>query len=372
MLPTFQLKKEKGKMRIGVLRTQHGEILTPAFMPVGTYGTVKAIFPKDLSEMGFRLLLANTLHLYLRPGKEIIQSVGNLHRFFGWSHSLLTDSGGFQILSMSRLTSITDEGMKFRSHRDGSLHFLTPEEVVEFQEDIGADIIMPLDHPSPYPSAPAVEKSCMIRTIHWLKRSIRAKKNPFTLLFGIIQGGMDPALRREAAERTVQMSDSLDGFAIGGLSVGEDKEKTWELLATILEVLPPDKPRYLMGMGLPEDMEKAVRMGIDLMDCVLPTRMARNGVAFTSEGKVNLKNSQWKKDPRPLDTHCACYTCQNFSRAYLRHLFLSSEILSPMLLTLHNLTFYSALLKNLQKELSGEAEVFSPDNKNDSLSSKTS
>ncbi|MFN4182299.1 MAG: tRNA guanosine(34) transglycosylase Tgt, partial [bacterium] len=290
MLPNFRIQKEKGKMRMGVLHTQHGEIPTPAFMPVGTYGTVKAIFPRDLSDIGFRLLLANTLHLYLNPGKEIIQGVGKLHRFFGWAHSLLTDSGGFQILSMSRLTSITDEGIKFRSPRDGSIHFLTPEQVVEFQEDIGSDILMPLDHPSPYPSSPAMEKSCMIRTVHWLKRSIKAKRNPSTLLFGIIQGGMNPALRRESAERIVQMSDALDGFAIGGFSVGEPKETTWELLSIVLEVLPPEKPRYLMGMGLPEDMEKAVRMGIDLMDCVLPTRMARNGVAFTSEGKINLKN----------------------------------------------------------------------------------
>ncbi len=338
--------EEKKQVRLARLKTASGEVYTPAFMPVGTYGTVKAIFPAELEKMGYLLVLANTLHLYLRPGQEIINSVGGLHNFFGWHHSILTDSGGFQILSMSRLSRISDEGMFFRSHLDGSSHFLSPEQVIAFQESVGSDILMPLDHPSQYPASPAEEKACMIRSVFWLKRSIDAKKNPASLLFGIIQGGMNISLRRESAERVLQMDSALSGYAIGGLSVGEPKEMTWEILSSVIELLPKDKPRYLMGMGMPEDVQKAIQMGVDLLDCVLPTRMARNGVAFTRQGKINLKNSRWKMDANPLDPKCPCYTCRSFSRAYLRHLFLSREILSPMLLTHHNLYFYSQLLNS--------------------------
>jgi queuine tRNA-ribosyltransferase len=346
----WKVAARKGSARAGILSTAHGDIETPAFMPVGTYGGVKAIFPKDLADIGYRLVLANTLHLYFRPGEEVLRSAGGLHRFLGWDGAILTDSGGFQVISMADLRHITDEGVTFVSPVDGARAFLTPEAVIAFQEAIGADIMMPLDHPSGYPATGEETRDAMERTSRWLERSVRARRRPELLLFGIVQGGYDDALRTESAARTRAYDDALDGYAIGGLSFGEPSELTMSVLSATLAHLPENKPRYLMGMGTPEDIRAAVALGVDLFDCVLPTRLGRHGAAFTSEGRLALKNARYRSDFAPLDPACDCYACARFSRAYLRHLFLGGEILAPMLLTLHNLHFYARLMETLRRE----------------------
>jgi len=350
----FERTAQKGAARTGVLHTPHGPVETPAFMPVGTYGGVKAIFPKDLSALGYRLILANTLHLYFRPGEEILRKAGGLHGFLSWDGAILTDSGGFQVISMADLRHISDEGVTFISPVDGARAFLTPEAVIAFQETIGSDILMPLDHPAPYPATEQETRDALERTARWLVRSIKARTRPHPLLFGIVQGGYDLKLRAESAQRTTQYDHALSGYAIGGLSFGEPKELTFAVLSETLSRLPEDKPRYLMGMGTPDDIRAAVALGVDLFDCVLPTRLGRNGTAFTSEGRLAIKHARFRDDFSPLDPLCDCYTCARFSRAYLRHLYLGGEILSAMLLTLHNLHYYRTLMKNLHTQIQAQ------------------
>ncbi|UCC66096.1 MAG: tRNA guanosine(34) transglycosylase Tgt [Deltaproteobacteria bacterium] len=348
---SFQLLKEvKGKGRLGRISTPHGSSSTPAFMPVGSQGSVKSLAPADLKEMGAEILLCNAYHLYLRPGTEVVKEVGGLHRFMGWDGPLLTDSGGFQILSLCALHDVGPDGVRFRSHLDGSVHFLTPEKVVRIQEELGADIMMVLDDCHPYPVSYSEAKAAAELTTHWAKRSKGAKSRNEQALFGIVQGGIYPELRRQSAHQLMMMG--FDGYAIGGLSVGEEKEVTFEIAEMTASVLPKDSVRYLMGMGTPEDILAGVRMGVDMFDCVLPTRCARTGILFTSSGKLNIKNARYSKDKNPLDPHCRCYTCRNFTRAYLRHLFLSRELLAYRLNAIHNLFYYHSLMRDIRQALS--------------------
>jgi len=317
-------------------------------MPVGTQGTVKGLTPGDLRASGTRLLLANTYHLMLRPGSKLVRELGGLHRLMAWDGPILTDSGGYQVLSLKELVKVTEDGVRFRSHLDGTLELLTPERSMEVQADLGSDIAVTLDHAVPLPLDAAAQREAGERTIRWTERSLRHARLLTTpgdfeqLRFAIVQGGGDPALRREMAERTAAFE--CDGFAIGGLSVGETKEETWNLTRATAEALPEDRPRYLMGMGTPRDLLDGIACGIDLFDCVLPTRNARNGMAFTSEGPVNIRNAEHTRSERPLDPSCACEACTLFTRAYLRHLHLAQEILAHRMLTLHNVTFYQTLM----------------------------
>jgi queuine tRNA-ribosyltransferase len=317
-------------------------------MPVGTQGTVKGLTPADLRNAGTRILLSNTYHLMLRPGSDLIRSLGGLHRFMAWDGPILTDSGGYQVLSLKELVKITEEGATFRSHLDGKVEFLTPERSMEVQADLGSDIAVTLDHAVLLPLDPAAQREAGERTLRWTERSLNHARtlslpgNRSQLLFAIVQGGGDPSLRKEMAERTAAFP--CDGFAIGGLSVGESKRETWALARAATEALPMDRPRYLMGMGTPADLLDGIECGIDLFDCVLPTRNARNGMAFTSEGPVNIRNAEHARSDRPLDPSCACEACTLLTRAYLRHLHLSGEILAHRMLTLHNVTFYQTLM----------------------------
>ena len=354
--------------RAGRFVTRHGEVLTPAFLPVGTAGSVKSLAPDDLSAAGCDILLCNTYHLMLRPGSATVRHMGGLHRFMGWDGALLTDSGGFQVMSLTELNRVHEEGVEFRSHLDGALEFLTPERVMDVQADLGSDIAVTLDHAVPLPVEAAAQRDAGERTLRWTERSLRHARGLETpsgmkqLLFGIVQGGGDPELRREMAERTACMA--CDGFAIGGLSVGETKEETWALARATAEALPADLPRYLMGMGTPLDLLDGIACGIDLFDCVLPTRNARNGMAFTSEGPVNIRNAEHARSDRPLDPSCGCEACATFTRAYLRHLHLAQEILAHRMLTLHNVTFYQTLMAAARRaiergDLSAYAREFS-------------
>jgi queuine tRNA-ribosyltransferase len=334
--------------RAGILRTPHGPVRTPAFMPVGTQGTVKGLTPADLRAAGTQIVLSNTYHLMLRPGAELIRSMGGLHRFMGWDGPILTDSGGYQILSLKERVTITEEGVAFRSHLDGRPELLTPERAMEIQADLGVDIAVTLDHAILLPAPPETVRDAGERTLRWTERSLARSAELDTptglpqLRFAIVQGGGDPALRAEMASRTAAMP--CDGFALGGLSVGEAKEETWALTAAAAEALPVDRPRYLMGMGTPRDLLDGIARGIDLFDCVLPTRNARNGMAFTHDGPINIRNAVHARDPRPLDPECGCEACAEFSRAYLRHLHQAGEILAHRMLTLHNVTFYQTLM----------------------------
>ncbi len=334
--------------RAGRLATGHGVVRTPAFMPVGTQGTVKGLSPADLRASGTQILLSNTYHLMLRPGSELIRSLGGLHRFMGWDAPILTDSGGYQILSLKERVKITEEGVAFRSHLDGRPELLTPERAMDIQADLGVDIAVTLDHAILLPATPEAVRDAGERTIRWTERSLAHAATLDTptgrpqLHFAIVQGGGDPALRAEMAERTARMP--CDGFCLGGLSVGESKEETWALARAVTGVLPAGRPRYLMGMGTPLDLLDGIACGIDLFDCVLPTRNARNGMAFTHEGPINIRNAVHARDPRPLDTECGCEACVEFSRAYLRHLHVAGEILAHRMLTLHNVTFYQTLM----------------------------
>jgi queuine tRNA-ribosyltransferase len=352
---TFELLKTDGLARAGVLHTAHGSIKTPCYMPVGTQATVKTMAPDELVSMGAGIILANTYHLYLRPGIEILKAAGGLHKFMNWNGAILTDSGGFQVFSLNELRRLSDDGVEFRSHIDGSKHFFTPEKVVELQMGFGSDVMMVLDECVPYPSEHGYVKASVSLTASWARRSrdffLRSQPgiHPGQLMFGIVQGSTYADLRKESAERTVEIG--FDGYAIGGLSVGEPNELMYDVLADTLPHVPSSAPRYLMGVGTPEDLWECIERGIDMFDCVLPTRNARNGQSFTRDGKINLKNAEFRADFSPIDKECDCYTCRNFTRAYLGHLFRSEEILGLRLNTLHNLNFMIKLSEQIRNSI---------------------
>lgn len=341
--------------RRGQVTTAHGIFQTPVFMPVGTQATVKGATPADLKTIGAEIILANTYHLFLRPGHKLIKELGGLHRFMGWDRSILTDSGGFQIFSLKDLTRITEEGAAFKSHLDGANLFLSPEDAVEVQEALGTDIMMCLDTCIPYPANREEAAKATALTARWARRSRAAQdRSTGQLLFGIIQGGMYPDLRAQAVAELVDIG--FDGYAMGGLSVGEPKELMHEMTEHTSALMPKDYPIYLMGVGTPEDLVEGVWRGVDMFDCVMPTRNARNGLLFTSQGKIVIKNAQYQRDERPLDETCSCYVCQNFSRAYLRHLYMAKEILASNLNTIHNLHYYVGLMAQIRQAL--EADRF--------------
>ncbi len=399
----FEIKATKDSCRRGTLNIPHGPVETPVFMPVGTQATVKGISQDILEELGAQIILGNTYHLYLRPGIQQVRNLGGLHRFMSWPRAILTDSGGFQVFSLSELRKVTEEGVTFRSHLDGSSHFLSPETAIEAQIDLGADIIMAFDECTEYPADPARVRSSMEMTLRWAERSKRyfeehkgevpwgstqhsaigtqEEVSSFQFpvsskaasvsrqsgrkaeletrnseletctqaLFGIVQGGMDFALRKESAERTIEIG--FDGYAIGGLSVGEPRHLTREVVEATLEYLPKDKPRYLMGVGTPEEIVEYSKLGIDMMDCVLPTRAARHGLLFTSEGKISIKQARYASDQAPLDPNCRCRVCTRYSRAYLRHLYAANEVLAQVLNTIHNLSFYLDTMQRLRHSI---------------------
>jgi len=342
--------------RLGKLFTPHGEIDTPCFMPVGTQGTVKSLSPLELKECQAQIILSNAYHLFLRPGREVIKKAGGLGKFISWQGPILTDSGGYQIFSLALLRKVSDNGVEFQSHIDGFKHFLTPEDVIQIQKDLGSDIIMPLDECVHYPCSKDYAEIAMKRTVDWARRSksgigygVSGIGEQGQQLFGIVQGATYEDLRKECARQLVDMNFS--GYAIGGVSVGEPKNLRYNIIKCVLEILPHDKPRYLMGVGIPEDIIEAVEFGIDMFDCVVPTRYGRNGTAFTSEGKLTIRNAPYTEDLRPLDKECNCYTCSNFSRAYLRHLFNSEEILGLRLVSLHNVYFYLDLMRKIREAI---------------------
>jgi queuine tRNA-ribosyltransferase len=334
---------------VGRIETNHGSFLTPAFLPVGTQGTVKSLTPEELAEIGVEALLANTYHLYLRPGHETIGKLGGLHAFIHWEKPILTDSGGYQIFSLRGLRKVSEEGVTFQSHLDGSHHFLTPEKVMEIQRVLGSDIAMVLDECVPYPSPYSYVKSALDVTTRWAKRCLQVKREKDPALFAIAQGGIYRDLREESVQSLLSMN--FEGYAIGGLSVGEPKTAMRDVLEWTTPLLPERAPRYLMGVGTPEDILEAVRLGIDLFDCVLPTRNARNGTLFTPFGKMSIKQAHYAEDGRPIDDTCGCYTCRHYSRAYLRHLYVSKEILSSRLNTIHNLYYYNNLLAHIREAI---------------------
>jgi len=385
----FEIKATKDSCRRGTLLTPHGPVETPVFMPVGTQATVKGISQDILEELGTQILLGNTYHLYLRPGIQQVRNLGGLHRFMSWPRAILTDSGGFQVFSLSELRKVTEEGVTFRSHLDGSSYFLSPETAMEAQIGLGADIIMAFDECTEYPADASRLRSSMEMTLRWAERSKRyfeehrsevpwggsqlsvpssqpnrlvdSRLGPATdnwqlttgncsqALFGIVQGGMDFALRKESAERTIEIG--FDGYAIGGLSVGEPRHLTREVVEATLEYLPKDRPRYLMGVGTPEEIVEYSKLGIDMMDCVLPTRAARHGLLFTSEGKISIKQARYASDQGPLDPNCVCRVCSRYSRAYLRHLYAANEVLAQVLNTIHNLSFYLDTMQRLRHSI---------------------
>lgn len=329
--------------RTGLITTPHGVIPTPIFMPVGTQATVKAMTPEELTEVGARIILGNTYHLYLRPGHELIQKLGGLHKFMQWPGPILTDSGGFQVFSLGELRKITEEGVKFQSHIDGSRHFISPEKSIEIQEALGADIIMCFDECPPSPADYSYVEKSLEMTTRWARRCREAKKKDDQALFGIIQGGIFPELRGRSMEQLLEIG--FDGYALGGVSVGEEKSRMLEVMQFSAPLFPVDKPRYVMGIGTPEDLIEGIHNGYDMFDCVMPTRNARNGMLFTSFGRVNIKRGEYLDDQSPLDPECGCYVCRTFSRAYLRHLFRCGEILSARLNTHHNLYYYLNLMQ---------------------------
>ncbi|MGB0106766.1 MAG: tRNA guanosine(34) transglycosylase Tgt [Candidatus Sulfotelmatobacter sp.] len=391
MSTEFHIEGRAGSARAGRLLTPHGEIETPVFMPVGTVATVKGMPQDILEELGVQILLGNTYHLYLRPGVETVRQMGGLHGFMAWPRAILTDSGGFQVFSLNELRKVTEEGVTFRSHLDGSPHFFSPESAMEAQIGLGADIIMAFDECTEYPADRARTKASMELTLRWAERSkkyfedhkheVPWSSSQFSVLssqqtkiprfarndklpgdstqalFGIVQGGMDLELRKESADRTIEIG--FPGYAIGGLSVGEPRERTREVIEATLEHLPTDKPRYVMGVGTPEEIAEYASLGVDMMDCVLPTRAARHGLLFTSAGKVSIKQARYAQDPGPLDPNCGCRVCQRYSRAYLRHLYASNEVLAQVLNTLHNLSFYLDTMRRVRQSISlGEESGF--------------
>jgi queuine tRNA-ribosyltransferase len=385
MLSSFKVEAQCGSARLGRLITPHREIQTPVFMPVGTVGTVKGVPQDVLEQLGVQILLGNTYHLYLRPGVEQVRKLGGLHRFMSWPQAILTDSGGFQVFSLSQLRKISEEGVTFRSHLDGSSHFFSPESAMEAQIGLGADIIMAFDECTEYPAEGDRLRASMEMTLRWARRSkayfedhkhevpwstreravsggqqIEVDESATQALFGIVQGGMDPVLRKESAELTVDLG--FPGYAIGGLSVGEPRHLTREIVEATLEHLPADRPRYLMGVGTPEEIVEYANLGVDMMDCVLPTRAARHGLLFTSEGKLSIKQARYAGDDSPLDATCGCSVCTRYSRAYLRHLYASNEVLAQVLNTVHNLSFYLDTMRRVRDAISlGERARFLSD-----------
>jgi queuine tRNA-ribosyltransferase len=370
----LQIEATRGSSRAGKLITPHGEVETPVFMPVGTLGSVKGVSQDVLEELGVQILLGNTYHLYLRPGVETVRKMGGLHRFMSWDRAILTDSGGFQVFSLNELRKVSEEGVAFRSHLDGSPHFLSPEKATDVQIGLGADVIMAFDECTEYPADAQRSRASMELTLRWAarckdyfeehkhevpwnssrlsavssqdKQDSRQAPGRTQSLFGIVQGGMDPELRRESAERTIDIG--FPGYAIGGLSVGEPRELTRDIVLSTLEHLPSSQPRYLMGVGTPEEIAQYARAGVDMMDCVLPTRAARHGLLFTSEGKISIKQARYAQDDSALDPACECRVCQRYSRAYLRHLYASNELLAQVLNTVHNLHFYLATMRTVR------------------------
>ena len=369
----FQVTHRDGAARRGVMTTPHGEVPTPMFMPVGTQGTVKAVTARDLEGAGARIILGNTYHLFLRPGDALIARRGGLHRFMGWPHPVLTDSGGYQVFSLAERRTIAEDGVTFRSHLDGAAHQLTPERAVDIQSRLGSDIAMVLDECPPHPSPPGDLDRSLEMTARWARRCrdrflelksgpVRdvAVANPGQAQFGIVQGGVDVDLRAKSAELTVELG--FEGYALGGLSVGEPNEEMYRVVAATAPRLPDGAPRYLMGVGTPLDIIESVSRGIDLFDCVLPTRNARNGQLFTAAGPLNIKNARYAEDDRPIDESCRCYTCRHFSRAYLRHLFQAGEMTASTLNTLHNLSFYLDTMERIREAISfGTFESFRQD-----------
>ena len=344
--------KQTGARR-GVIHTPHGDIQTPVFMPVGTQATVKSMTPEELKEINAQIILSNTYHLYLRPGSKLVREAGGLHNFMKWDRPILTDSGGFQVFSLGDLRKIYEEGVEFKSHLDGSKHFFTPENVMEIEEDLGADIIMAFDECVEYPATYEYTKQSMERTTRWAKRCKEAHKNvDEQSLFGIIQGGFYKDLRDESLKDLIELD--LPGYAIGGISVGEPKEEFLDILRYTAPKMPENKPRYLMGVGTPDYLIEAAMAGIDMCDCVLPTRIARNGTAMTWNGKVVVRNATYERDFSPLDSECDCYTCKNYTRAYIRHLVKTNEILGVRLLTIHNLYFLTKLMEKVRIEIEND------------------
>jgi len=348
----FELLQTDGQARRGRLTFERGTVETPSFMPVGTYGTVKAMTPEELKDIGAQIILGNTFHLMLRPGTDIIQAHGDLHDFMHWDGPILTDSGGFQVWSLGKLRKITEQGVHFASPVDGSQVFMGPEESMAVQRVLGSDIVMIFDECTPYPASEAEARESMQLSLRWAERCKTAHRGNPSALFGIVQGGMYEALRQESLDGL--QSIGFDGYAIGGLSVGEPKEDMLRILDYLGPRLPVDHPRYLMGVGKPEDLVEGVRRGIDMFDCVMPTRNARNGFLFTSHGLLRIRNSRFQSDTRPLDENCDCYTCRNYSRAYLRHLDKSGEILGSRLNTIHNLYYYQHLMRQLRDAIEAD------------------
>ena len=344
----FKVLASQGRARAGIFSTPHGELKTPAFAPVGTQATVKTLTPAQLDELGASLVLSNTYHLYLRPGDELIRTLGGLHAFMQWHHPMLTDSGGFQVFSLAKTRKIDDDGVTFKSHIDGSTHRFTPEKSIQIQENLGADIIMAFDECSD-PNDHAYSKIAMERTHRWAERCLTVKTRSDQALFGIIQGGVNPDLRAASAQFIASLP--FPGIAIGGLSVGETKDEMHTTIDLITPLLPENKPRYLMGVGTPEDLINGIARGVDIFDCVLPTRLARHNAAFSSEGRLNLMNAAFARDPRPIDETCGCYTCQTFTRAYLRHLIVAKELLAGTLLSIHNLHTMIALVNDMRASI---------------------
>ena len=362
---SFEIEATAGAARSGVFVTPHGPVETPAFMPVGTLATVKALDPDDLVQMGASMILGNAYHLHLRPGDDVVREMGGLHRFMRWDRPILTDSGGFQVFSLAQLRTLNEDGVEFQSHIDGSRRFFTPELVIQIQRNLGADVIMQFDHVIPGQSDETSARDASERSIRWLARCLaelqRLESTQPQALFPIVQGGIHAHLRREAAKKIGEMHN-WPGFGIGGLSVGEEKSAMYEMIEIVEEELPKARPRYLMGVGFPEDLIEAIRRGIDLFDCVAPTRMGRNGSAFTRDGRLNIKRTEFRTDPRPLDIDCDCAACSRFSRAYIRHLFVSDEILGLRLLSLHNVHFLLSLARQARQAIrSGDLEQWSRD-----------
>lgn len=353
----FELQKQSGEARAAKLHTARGVIETPVFMPVGTKGTVKGMLPEELSDLGAQIVLGNTYHLHLRPGEQTVKKLGGLHKFMNWKKPILTDSGGFQVFSLSQLNKVQEEGVEFRSHLDGGKHFLSPETSIQIQMDLGADIIMAFDECLKHPATEDEIRKSMALTYRWLERSKKAMTKEDSLLFGIVQGGLDLKLRTESLQQITSVD--LPGYALGGFSVGEPIEMMHSLVKDVAPLLPKHKPRYLMGVGTPLDLVLAVDAGMDMFDCVMPTRVARNGTLFTWQGRVSIKRNEYREDNSPLDPECSCYTCANYSKAYLRHLYLSGEMLSARLNTIHNLHFYLHLMGKMRVAiLEGRWEEF--------------
>lgn len=347
IIPMFEFKitSTSGRARTGVFSTPHGELQTPVFAPVGTQATVKTLTPEHLKDINASLVLSNTYHLYLRPGDELVRDMGGLHNFMQWPNPMLTDSGGFQVFSLSKIRKIDEDGVTFRSHIDGSSHRFTPEKSIQIQENLGADIIMAFDECAD-PNDHAYIKKAMERTHRWAVRSLEAHVRADQALFGIVQGGVDPDLRAQSAEFIASLP--FPGIAIGGLSVGETKDEMHKTLDVVTPLLPENKPRYLMGVGTPEDLINGVLRGVDIFDCVLPTRLARHHAAFSSEGRLNLMNATFARDPRPIDETCDCYTCRTFTRAYIRHLIAAKELLAGTLISIHNLRALIRLMEEIR------------------------